>query len=77
MTDTERLDWLQKTDCMSLISDDSGHWACTQDGFQTVPPEFPEAGDIHTTFFVAKGQWYNSIREAIDAAMRAEQDEEV
>ena len=72
MTDTERLDWLEaKTNegaCPAILNDDNGHWAVAFDGIQSVTyGDEPE--DVHTTFFVYKEFWKNSIREAIDAAM--------
>ena len=71
MTDTERLNWLEEQDCYSLISDDGGHWACTQEGIQNVP--MGEPSDIDTTFFIMADQWKNSIREAIDFAIKEEE----
>lgn len=71
--DTQRLDWLAKQDGAALISDDAGHWALIYTGTQSVsdPPQ-----DIYTSFFVAKHEWKPSIREAIDAAMKADGEEE-
>lgn len=67
-TDTERLDWLEQQFGCGLISDDNDHWAFSGSGTQNVPSgEEPE--DIMTTFFVEAGEWRNTIREAIDAAM--------
>ena len=68
MTDTERLDWLEKQDCYSLISDDGGRWACVCDGMQNVPETDP--GDIVTSFFIAGYEWKGTIREAIDGKKR-------
>ena len=67
ITDTDRLNWLEETQ-MSLISDDAGNWACTVDGIQNIPDEFP--GDIDTTFFIEQKKWCPSIREAIDQAVK-------
>lgn len=74
MTDTERLDWLENNDGCGLISDDAGNWAVSCSGFQNVPMNPPE--DIQTSFFVEASEWRPSIREAIDAAIQAENDEE-
>ena len=65
MNDTERLNWLEKQDCYSLISDDGGRWACVVDGIQNVPVEKPF--DIMTTFFISEKEWKSTIREAIDS----------
>lgn len=74
MTDSERLDWLEKQDGCGLISDDAGHWAVSTCGFQNVPIDAP--CDISSQFFVLKHEWRPTIREAIDAAV-AEQVAEV
>ena len=68
MTDTDRLNWLEKQSGIALINDDFGHWAVSSDGFQSVPDKTP--ADIETTFFVEKKQWKRNIRKAIDAAMK-------
>jgi hypothetical protein len=65
MTDTERLDKLEKCYGVALVNDDFGHWAVVVNGMQNVPDETP--ADIQTTFFVEKHEWKNTIREAIDA----------
>jgi len=70
LSDTERLDWLEKHQGFALISDDNKHWACVCDGMQNIPESWP--GDIQTTFFIEKKQWKKSIRKAIDAARRGE-----
>ena len=72
MNDTERLNWLEKQAkngcCIGLVHDDNGHWAVSGSGIQNCPVgRDPE--DIDTTFFVFKGEWRNTIREAIDAAI--------
>ena len=71
MNDTDRLNWLEETDCYSLICDDGGRWACVMEGMQNVPLE--EKSDIWTSFVVKADEWKDSIREAIDSAI----DEEV
>ena len=68
MTDTERINWLQKQQGSALISDDFGHWAITGSGFQNVPLKTP--ADINTTFFITKKDWKKTIRQAIDAEMK-------
>lgn len=66
-TDTELLEALQKAanegGCPGLINDDGGRWAVSESGFQPVPGKRPKT--MTTTFFVVKGQWKNSVREAI------------
>ena len=68
MNDTERLDKLGQMDGYGLISDDNGHWACVTEGTQNCPfgggPH-----DIHTTFWIGKDRWFDTIREAIDHAV--------
>ena len=80
MTDTERLDWLEKQGGIGLISDDFGHWAISNAGFQNIPKECLQEpsvpGDIDTTFFVEKENWCKTIREAIDVAIDIEKSEE-
>ncbi len=68
MTDTERLDWLEKAEGWAVVSDDGGNWACVSDGVQNVPERYPT--DINTTFFIRKKEWKPSVRAAIDAAIR-------
>ncbi len=70
MTDTERLDWLEKQDGSALISDDFGNWAVTGDGVQNVPENPGERSDIETTFFIRRSGWSSSIRKAIDRAIK-------
>lgn len=67
MTDTERLNWLEENE-FSLVSNDMGWWACVVDGMQNVPEKLPD--DIHATFFIEKSQWSESIRNAVDNAIR-------
>jgi len=71
MTDTERLDWLEKNQGAALVSDDDTHWCVSFTGIQNLPEETP--ADITTTFVVDKDEWKPSIREAIDAAIKEEQ----
>jgi len=75
MTDTELIDWLEDQAkhgaCIGLINDDNGHWAVSGSGVQNCPHgRDPE--DIDTTFFVFKGEWRNTVREAITAAIESE-----
>ena len=69
-SDTARLDWLAiEGDGYALVSDDNGHWACVQDGMQNCPmTRNPE--DIQTSFFIEKDKWCDTVREAIDKAMK-------
>jgi hypothetical protein len=68
ITDTERIDWLEKASGYALVSDDDEHWAVVSDGVQNVPLNPPE--DIATSFFIKKKAWKKSVRQAIDAAMK-------
>lgn len=68
MNDTERIDWLEQQGGFALISDDDGHWAVTCTDMQNVPSG-DEPVDIMTSLFVEAGEWFPSIREAIDAAV--------
>ena len=72
MTDTERLNWLEKQSGSALVSDDDVHWAVSTTGIQNVPVNAPQ--DIHTTFFIKKDEWHKSVRDAIDAAMKNDLD---
>lgn len=67
-TDTERLSWLENEFGCGLISDDNGHWACSYDGIQSVCGDDISV-DVETSFFVPKDMWFDTIREALDAAM--------
>jgi hypothetical protein len=73
LTDTERLDWLEKQQGLNLVSDDDGLWAVSTSGTQPAPhgqdsgPWPPE--DFATVSFVDRDQWRPSIREAIDLAI--------
>lgn len=69
-TDKELLDgleWLvEHGDCPGIINDDDGHWAVSGTGTQDVVFEYgPQS--IHTSFFVKKEEWRDTIREAIEA----------
>ena len=77
MTDTELFDWLEKAckngACVGLINDDNGHWAVSTSGTQNCPAGWdPE--DIDTTFFVFKGEWKNTIRDAIKMFIKENKD---
>ena len=74
MTDTERLDWLEKEDGSALLSDDCGHWTVSTEGMQNLPMDPPD--DISTSFYVEKDQWHKSIRDAIDAAIKEQKEYE-
>jgi hypothetical protein len=73
MTDTDRLDWLEKQDGAGLVSDDAGHWAVATNGVQSAPMAPP--CDITTQFWIEKHEWRKTVREAIDAAIRQETEE--
>ncbi len=70
-TDTERLDWLAHQEGGGLISNDFGRWALPDTSTQNLPPtdDLDSPFDVAVSFFVKKGDWYLSIREAIDAAI--------
>ena len=69
MTDTERLDWLEKNGCGSgVISDDAGRWAVPTSGYQPLVADAPVTGDW--TFYIEDtNEWRTSVREAIDRAI--------
>lgn len=76
LTDSDRIDFIQNSlGGHALLSDDNGHWSVSFGGMQNVPeghdPEF-----IATTFYVNAPDWKNSVREAIDAAMADDDDDE-
>lgn len=72
-SDTELLNWLESQEGVALISDDAGHWAVSNSGFQSVSLEMREEPiGVQTTFLVDKSEWCNSIREAIEAAIEEE-----
>lgn len=66
MTDTERLDFLEKSSGLNLVNDDAGRWAVSDSGMQPVPPDggFKDLVDI--TCLVDPEYWKPTIREAID-----------
>jgi hypothetical protein len=69
ITDTDRLNWMRKQFGCGLISDDNGHWAVSSCGWQNVVAgEQPQ--DVYSTFIVDGKDWKNSLRKAIDYAMR-------
>lgn len=54
--------------CVSLINDDNGHWALTDEGMQNVPDHWAkddEPDDIVTTFFIGKELWADTPSLAI------------
>ncbi len=69
ITDTQRLNWLEKQEGGGLLSDDNGHWAVSGSGLQNIPSSDGTPAAIASTFFVEKGQWESTIRRAIDKAM--------
>jgi len=72
MTDTERLDLLERLEGSALLSDDAGRWAVVCTGCQNVPnPDKPI--DIDSTFWVEAKDWTNSVREAIDAVLEVDE----
>ncbi len=75
VTDKDRIDWLEDQAkhgaCPGLINDDNGRWAVAFSGFQNAVCG-KEAQDVQSTFFVEAKQWRRTIRQAIDAAMKAD-----
>ena len=73
--DKERLDWLEKEAktgaCPGLIFDDNKFWAIAESGFQQLRV-CDEPEDYTTTFFVEAKAQRETVREAIDAAMKEE-----
>jgi hypothetical protein len=74
ITDSELLDFLeglaQEGYCPVLLNDDDGHWAVSCEGIQKLSDP---SDAVHTTFFVEKKEWRDSIREAIWAFMEKTQ----
>ena len=72
MTDTERLDWLEKnSDGGGIFNDDAWgtpvRWAFSASGFSPVVGD--EVLDGQWVFWVEKDDWKPTIREAIDIAI--------
>lgn len=70
--DAARLEWLGLQDGCGLVSDDAGHWAVSGSGIQNVHDETPI--DLATTYVVLADEWKPSVRDAIDAAVKADSD---
>lgn len=49
----------------SLVFDDNGHWAISDEGYQNVPMG-DEPEDISLTIFIEAKAWKPTIREAIE-----------
>jgi len=71
-TDKKLIDWLEKGHGYGLISDNNGHWTVCGCGFQDILDN-NSSENIQTTFIVFEGEWKNSIREAIIAAIEEEE----
>jgi len=71
ITDSERLDWLEASFGIALVSDDNGHWAIAGDGMQNIICD-DGTFDMVANFFIEKRFWRDSVREAIDVAMEDE-----
>lgn len=69
-TDTELLDALESVArrgaCPAVLNDDNGHWACIDEGVQSIGPG-PEPADIHSSFCVPADKWHRTLREAVNA----------
>lgn len=54
----------------SLLYDDNGHWTVGSEGSQSMPTILEGWEDkdctFHASWFVAKGKWKNTIREALN-----------
>lgn len=77
MTDTERLDRLQKYGSgIALIHDDEGHWIVGGSGMQAIrSTQASDEGWMTTFMFEPEDVFYPTAREAIDAFL-AEHDDE-
>ena len=74
LTDTDRLNWLEKHEGYGLISDDAGHWAVSGSGTQNVASGMRRKPiEIAATFFVEAKEWRKTIRGAIDAAIKEDE----
>jgi hypothetical protein len=75
MTDTERLDWLEKQAdegaSPAIVNDDDGHWAVSFCGGQPCPRGDGQGydEDVEIGTFVDVNEWKPTIREAIDYAI--------
>lgn len=54
----------------NILYDDNGHFAITDDGFQTVCFG-DEPVDIETSFTVSKENWFPTIREALNHYLKS------
>ena len=66
MNDKLLLDFMEKTggiNGLSILNDDNGHWAVSDEGIQPVVTGKPQ--DLQQTFYTEKKMWKKSIREAI------------
>lgn len=72
MTDTERLDWLEKMAdegmAPAILYDDNGHWAMVFDGIASISAS-EEPSDWSGSYGVEAHQWKPTAREAIDAGI--------
>jgi hypothetical protein len=78
LTDTEMLDWLttltESGISPGLVHDDNGHWALSDTGAQEVA-DGGEPQDLWIAYLVLPNEWYNTPREAIQAAWDAQQED--
>lgn len=74
--DTKRINFLSKKFGYGLIDDDQGHVALVFDGMQSVGTTGKGPWDLQTTFFIEKKNFHKTVRQAIDARMKEERDEE-
>lgn len=72
MTDTERLDMMEKMADQGLapaiLNDDNGHWAMVFEGTATISGS-DDPSDWSGAFVVEAKQWKSTFREAIDAGI--------
>ena len=81
MTDTRRLDWLEKEvshggAVVGFVHNDFCHWAVLWDGTQNLPDEDSDYGErpfpLATSFFIGEeglDRFRPTLREAIDAGV--------
>lgn len=82
-TDAELLDGLEALArsgaAPALVNDDNGHWACMDEGVQSIS-EGSEPADMQFVFWIPADRWRETARQAIesylDAAAKDEAEEE-
>jgi hypothetical protein len=69
-----RLEWLEQQDGCALVNDDQGSWAFASTGSQSLSENPPD--DCDTAFFIPKADWKPTIAEALDYAIKEEEDDD-